>query len=89
MVPSKDEATKTLMPSVAPGARSTMRTSDGQSISPMSLAWASRLLGAYTTVTVSGNSSCVGDGLGPIALRDQLVRRRGRQAVDAAAVVHA
>ena len=46
MVPSKDEATNTLMPSLVPGARSTMRTSDGHSIAAMALACASRLLGA-------------------------------------------
>ena len=46
MVPSNEEATNTLMPSLVPGVRSTMRTSDGHIIAPMALACAWRLLGA-------------------------------------------
>ncbi len=56
MVPSKDEATNTLMPSLLPGARGTMRTSEGHIMAAMVLACASRLFGAYTAVTLSGYS---------------------------------
>ena len=44
MVPSKDEATNTLMPSLVPGTRLTMRTSAGASIAAMALACVSRSL---------------------------------------------
>ena len=54
MVPSNDEATNTVMPSLVPCALGTMRTSEGESIAPIALAWLSRVSGAYTPVTVSG-----------------------------------